>query len=96
MLHRAAGREGRGAAFLNFLRDVNDILYPTISTTTSTRVSVEELQQSAFNHSLSLGSIAYVYHKLQSVIGAVTGRSGRTTVTCTSFIGTVKECKFSD
>ena len=45
-----AGREGRGVAFLNFLRDVNDILYPTTTTATPTSsttaaASAEELQQ---------------------------------------------------
>ena len=92
-----AGREGRGVAFLNFLRDVNDILYPTTTTATptTTTASVEELQQEAATLAQNEASVAAVSQKLEAVLEAANTRTGRAAApTCAAFIALVKECRF--
>ena len=92
-----AGREGRGVAFLNFLRDVNDILYPTTTTTFSitTTASVEELQQEAATLAQNEASVEAVSQKLEAVLEAANTRTGRAAApTCAAFIALVKQCRF--
>ena len=93
-----AGREGRGVAFLNFLRDVNDILYPTTTTTsstTTTTASVEELQQEAATLAQNEASVEAVSQKLEAVLEAANTRTGRAAApTCAAFIALVKQCRF--
>ena len=88
-----SGRQGRGVAFLNFLRDVNDILYPTTTTTTSTTTtaSVEELQQEAATLAQNEASMEAVSQKLEAVLEAANTRTGRAAApTCAAFIALVK------
>ena len=94
-----AGREGRAVAFLNFLRDVNDILYPTTTTTTTTSTtttaSVEELQQEAATLAQNEASVEAVSQKLEAVLEAANTRTGRAAApTCAAFIALVKRCRF--
>ena len=96
------GRQGRGVAFLNFLRDVNDILYPTTTTTitttiptTTTTASVEELQQEAATLAQNEASVEAVSQKLEAVLEAANTRTGRAAApTCAAFIALVKQCRF--
>ena len=94
-----AAREGRGVALFNFLRDVNDILYPTTikttTTTTSTTASVEELQQEAALLAQNEASVEAVSQKLEAVLEAANTRTGRAAApTCAAFIALVKQCRF--
>ena len=92
-----AGREGRGVAFLNFLRDVNDILYPTTTTTSSitTTASAEKLQQEAATLAQNEASVETVSQKLEAVLEAANTRTGRAAApTCAAFIALVKRCRF--
>ena len=92
-----AGREGRAVAFLNFLRDVNDILYPTTTTTSSitTTASAEELQQEAATLAQNEASVVAVSQKLEAVLEAANTRTGRAAApTCAAFIALVKRCRF--
>ena len=90
-----AAREGRGVAPFNFLRDVNDILYPTTikttTTTTSTTASAEELQQEAALLAQNEASVEAVSQKLEAVLEAANTRTGRAAApTCAAFIALVK------